>query len=70
MLLKVYKKIVGMQILVERIGYEEAFATIYQHSYDPVLVKLMQLEAVKLYIIRIWKNSDDKTIPKLDENIH
>ena len=65
---EVYKKIVGMQILVEGLAMG-AFATIYQHSYDPVLVKLMQLvmtdEAFHHKFGKIWA---DKTIPKLDEN--
>ena len=65
---EVYKKIVGMQILVEGLAMG-AFATIYQHSYDPVLVKLMKLvmtdEAFHHKFGKIWA---DKTIPKLDEN--
>ena len=65
---EVYKKIVGMQILVEGLAMG-AFATIYQHSYDPVLVRLMQLvmtdEAFHHKFGKIWA---DKTIPKLDEN--
>ena len=64
---EVYKKIVGMQILVEGLAMG-AFATIYQHSHDPVLVKLMQLvmtdEAFHHKFGKIWA---DKTIPKLDE---
>ena len=64
---EVYKKIVGMQILVEGLAMG-AFATIYQHSHDPILVKLMQLvmtdEAFHHKFGKIWA---DKTIPKLDE---
>ena len=64
---EVYKKIVGMQILVEGLAMG-AFATIYQHSHDPVLVKLMQLvmtdEAFHHKFGKIWA---DKTITKLDE---
>ena len=64
---EVYKKIVGMQILVEGLAMG-AFATIYQHSHDPVLVKLMQLvmtdESFHHKFGKIWA---DKTIPKLDE---
>ena len=64
---EVYKKIVGMQILVEGLAMG-AFATIYQHSNDPILVKLMQLvmtdEAFHHKFGKIWA---DKTIPKLDE---
>ena len=65
---EVYKKIVGMQILVEGLAMG-AFASIYQHSNDPVLVKLMQLvmtdEAFHHKFGKIWA---DKTIPKLDED--
>jgi len=65
---EVYKKIVGMQILVERLAMG-AFATVFQHTYDPVLKKLMQLvmtdEAFHHKFGKIWA---DKTIPKLDEN--
>lgn len=64
---EVYKKIVGMQILVEGLAMG-AFATIYQHSHDPILVKLMQLvmtdEAFHHKFGKIWA---DKTIPQLDE---
>jgi len=65
---EVYKKIVGMQILVEGLAMG-AFASIYQHSNDPVLVKLMQLvmtdEAFHHKFGKIWA---DKTIPKLDKD--
>ncbi len=64
---EVYKKIVGMQILIEGLAMG-AFATSYQHTYDPVLKKLMQLvmtdEAFHHKFGKIWA---DKTIPKLDE---
>src|ERR1700685_4695072 len=39
---EVYKKIVGMQMLVEGLAMG-AFATLYQKSNDPLLVKLCQL---------------------------
>ena len=39
---EVYKKIVGMQMLVEGLAMG-AFATLYQKSSDPLLVKLCQL---------------------------
>src|SRR5580692_12090038 len=39
---EVYKKIVGMQMLVEGLAMG-AFATLYQKSHDPLLVKLCQL---------------------------
>ena len=65
---EVYKKIVGMQILVEGLAMG-AFATVFQHTYDPVLKKLMQLvmtdEAFHHKFGKIWA---DRTIPKLDEN--
>src|SRR6202044_2990244 len=39
---EVYKKIIGMQMLVEGLAMG-AFATLYQKSTDPLLVKLCQL---------------------------
>ncbi len=64
---EVYKKIVGMQMLVEGLAMG-AFATIYNKSNDPVLVKLMQLtmtdEAFHHKFGKIWA---DRTIPKLTE---
>jgi len=62
---EVYKKIVGMQILVEGLAMG-AFATFYANARDPLLVKLMQLvmtdEAFHHKFGKIWA---DRTIPKL-----
>ncbi|MGB5949390.1 MAG: ferritin-like domain-containing protein [Parvibaculum sp.] len=64
---EVYKKIVGMQMLVEGLAMG-AFATLYSHSRDPLLVKLTQLvmtdEAFHHKFGKIWA---DRTIPKLSE---
>jgi hypothetical protein len=62
---EVYKKIVGMQMLVEGLAMG-AFATLYMKSRDPLLVKLCQLvmtdEAFHHKFGKIWA---DRTIPKL-----
>jgi len=62
---EVYKKIVGMQMLVEGLAMG-AFATLYTKSRDPVLVRLCQLvmtdEAFHHKFGKIWA---DRTIPKL-----
>src|SRR5215831_5217418 len=62
---EVYKKIVGMQMLVEGLAMG-AFATLYQNAQDPLLVKLCQLvmtdEAFHHKFGKIWA---DRTIPKL-----
>ena len=67
---EVYKKIVGMQMLVEGLAMG-AFATLYQKSNDPLLVKLCQLvmtdEAFHHKFGKIWA---DRTIPKLTEAEH
>jgi hypothetical protein len=67
---EVYKKIVGMQMLVEGLAMG-AFATLYQKSNDPLLVKLCQLvmtdEAFHHKFGKIWA---DRTIPKLTEEEH
>jgi len=64
---EVYKKIVGMQMLVEGLAMG-AFATLYANSRDPLLVKLTQLvmtdEAFHHKFGKIWA---DRTIPKLSE---
>ncbi|MAM94563.1 diiron oxygenase [Parvibaculum sp.] len=64
---EVYKKIVGMQMLVEGLAMG-AFATFYAKSNDPLLVKLMQLvmtdEAFHHKFGKIWA---DRTIPNLSE---
>jgi len=66
----VYKKIVGMQMLVEGLAMG-AFATLYQKSKDPLLVKLCQLvmtdEAFHHKFGKIWA---DRTIPKLSAEEH
>ncbi|HEY5239514.1 MAG TPA: ferritin-like domain-containing protein [Rhizomicrobium sp.] len=67
---EVYKKIIGMQMLVEGLAMG-AFATLYQKSQDPLLVKLCQLvmtdEAFHHKFGKIWA---DRTIPKLSEEEH
>ncbi|HEX7775940.1 MAG TPA: diiron oxygenase [Parvibaculum sp.] len=64
---EVYKKIVGMQMLVEGLAMG-AFATFYANSRDPLMVKLMQLvmtdEAFHHKFGKIWA---DRTIPKLSD---
>ncbi len=65
---EVYKKIVGMQMLVEGLAMG-AFATFFAKSHDPLLVKLCQLvmtdEAFHHKFGKIWA---DRTIPKLDKS--
>jgi len=67
---EVYKKIVGMQMLVEGLAMG-AFATLYQQSQDPLLVKLCQLvmtdEAFHHKFGKIWA---DRTVPQLSEEEH
>jgi hypothetical protein len=67
---EVYKKIIGMQMLVEGLAMG-AFATLYQKSQDPLLVKLCQLvmtdEAFHHKFGKIWA---DRTIPKLTAEEH
>lgn len=67
---EVYKKIVGMQMLVEGLAMG-AFATFYQRSNDPLARKLMQLvmtdEAFHHKFGKIWA---DRTIPKLSPEEH
>ncbi|HEY1629747.1 MAG TPA: diiron oxygenase [Rhizomicrobium sp.] len=67
---EVYKKIVGMQMLVEGLAMG-AFATLYQKSQDPLLRKLCQLvmtdEAFHHKFGKIWA---DRTIPQLSEEEH
>ncbi len=67
---EVYKKIVGMQMLVEGLAMG-AFATLYQRSADPLMVKLCQLvmtdEAFHHKFGKIWA---DRTIPKLAKDEH
>jgi hypothetical protein len=67
---EVYKKIVGMQMLIEGLAMG-AFATMFKESRDPLLRKLTQLvmtdEAFHHKFGKIWA---DRTIPKLDEKEH
>ena len=64
---EVYKKVVGMQMLVEGLAMG-AFAMLYSQARDPLLVKLTQLvmtdEAFHHKFGKIWA---DRTIPKLSE---
>ncbi|MEO0983300.1 MAG: ferritin-like domain-containing protein [Pseudomonadota bacterium] len=67
---EVYKKIVGMQMLIEGLAMG-AFAGIFQQTEDPTLRKLMQLvmtdEAFHHKFGKIWA---DRTIPKLSQDEH
>jgi hypothetical protein len=67
---EVYKKIVGMQMLIEGLAMG-AFATIYNEWRDPLARKLTQLvmtdEAFHHKFGKIWA---DRTIPKLDAAEH
>lgn len=64
---EVYKKIVGMQMLVEGLAMG-AFAALYTHAKDPLLVRLTQLvmtdEAFHHKFGKIWA---DRTVPNLSE---
>ncbi|KRB51137.1 ferritin-like domain-containing protein [Phenylobacterium sp. Root700] len=67
---EVYKKIIGMQMLVEGLAMG-AFATFFNNIRDPLGKKLMQLvmtdEAFHHKFGKIWA---DRTIPKLSEAEH
>ena len=67
---EVYKKIIGMQMLVEGLAMG-AFATFYKEFNDPLGKKLMQLvmtdEAFHHKFGKIWA---DRTIPKLNPEEH
>ncbi len=67
---EVYKKIIGMQMLVEGLAMG-AFATFFNNINDPLGKKLMQLvmtdEAFHHKFGKIWA---DRTIPKLTEAEH
>ncbi|HVY84982.1 MAG TPA: ferritin-like domain-containing protein [Caulobacterales bacterium] len=67
---EVYKKIIGMQMLVEGLAMG-AFATIYKEWEDPLAQKLTQLvmtdEAFHHKFGKIWA---DRTIPKLTAEEH
>ena len=64
---EVYKKIVGMQLLVEGLAMG-TFATFFNTARDPLIVKLCQLamtdEAFHHKFGKIWA---DRTIPKLSQ---
>ena len=67
---EVYKKIIGMQMLVEGLAMG-AFATIYKEWNDPLARKLTQLvmtdEAFHHKFGKIWA---DRTVPKLSAEEH
>ena len=67
---EVYKKIIGMQMLVEGLAMG-AFATVFAKTTDPLGKKLMQLvmtdEAFHHKFGKIWA---DRTIPHLSESEH
>jgi hypothetical protein len=67
---EVYKKIIGMQMLVEGLAMG-AFATIFNETNDPLAKKLTQLvmtdEAFHHKFGKIWA---DRTIPHLSEAEH
>src|SRR5471032_315239 len=67
---EVYKKIIGMQMLVEGLAMG-AFATFFQKLNDPLGRKLMQLvmtdEAFHHKFGKIWA---DRTVPKLSPEEH
>ena len=67
---EVYKKIIGMQMLVEGLAMG-AFATVYNQTNDPLAKKLTQLvmtdEAFHHKFGKIWA---DRTIPKLTAAEH
>ncbi len=67
---EVYKKLVGMQLLVEGLAMG-AFATIHSKTKDPTLRRLVQMvmadEAFHHKFGKIWA---ERTVPKLDEQEH
>jgi hypothetical protein len=66
----VYKKLVGMQILLEGLAMG-AFANLHAHTNDPLLKRLVQLvmtdEAFHHKFGKIWA---DRTLPKLSPDEH
>lgn len=66
----VYKKLVGMQILLEGLAMG-AFANLHAHARDPLLKRLVQLvmtdEAFHHRFGKIWA---DRTLPKLTRDEH
>lgn len=67
---EVYKKIVGMQMLIEGLAMG-AFASFFKNTNDPLLRKLVQLvmtdEAFHHKFGKIWA---DRTVPKLEPEEH
>lgn len=67
---EVYKKLVGMQMLVEGLAMG-AFATIHSMTHDPLLRRMVQMvmtdEAFHHKFGKIWA---DRTVPKLTEEEH
>jgi hypothetical protein len=67
---EVYKKLVGMQMLVEGLAMG-AFASLHRHTNDPVLKRLVQLvmtdEAFHHKFGKIWA---ERTVPKLTPEEH
>ena len=67
---EVYKKLVGMQMLVEGLAMG-AFAMLHAKTYDPLLKKVTQLvmtdEAFHHKFGKIWA---DRTMPKLSQEEH
>ena len=67
---EVYKKLVGMQMLIEGLAMG-AFATLYARSSDPLLRRVVQLvvtdEAFHHKFGKIWA---ERTVPKLTEEEH
>ncbi|MDP6979741.1 MAG: ferritin-like domain-containing protein [Myxococcota bacterium] len=67
---KVYKKLIGMQMLIEGLAMG-AFATINANTNDPLLQRLIQFtmtdEAFHHKFGKIWA---DKTVPKLSPEEH
>jgi hypothetical protein len=67
---EVYKKLVGMQMLIEGLAMG-AFATIHSQTSDPVLRRMVQMvmtdEAFHHKFGKIWA---DRTVPKLNEEEH
>jgi len=67
---EVYKKLVGMQMLVEGLAMG-AFATLHSRANDPLLVRMVQLvmtdEAFHHRFGKIWA---DRTVPKLSAEEH
>ena len=67
---EVYKKLVGMQMLIEGLAMG-AFATVHSKTSDPLLRRLVQMvmtdEAFHHKFGKIWA---DRTVPKLTEAEH